>query len=418
MSETPNVSVVVVSRGRPDSLTLCLTGLMRLFYPSYEIVVVADADGLAAIKKLGVEREIKTVAFDEPNISVARNLGIAQAAGEIVAFIDDDAVPEPAWLTHLVQGFEWPEAAAAGGYVRGRNGISFQWKARSVDHTGHAQPLAIDGTTPVLLTPADGRAIKTEGTNMAIRRDLLADMGGFDPNYRFYLDETDLNFRLAIAGHDTAIVPLAEVHHAYASSPRRAKHRAPLDLFEVGASTAVFLGKFCPAQEHEFVFDQLRAAQRKALMGYMVDGRIEPRDLRRLMARLDAGIAEGLQRDHVAMPAIARAPHWFLPFDSRATGEQITIAGRFVFRRRHRAEARRAAKAGKTVSLFLFSRTALAHKVRYCDQGVWEQRGGLWGRSDREHPLFRFVGFAKRVKSEQERIVTQRSAPDKSRQTA
>ena len=45
------------------------------------------------------------IAFDEANISVARNLGIMAAASEIVGFIDDDAVPEPTWLTRLTAPF-------------------------------------------------------------------------------------------------------------------------------------------------------------------------------------------------------------------------------------------------------------------------------------------------------------------------
>ncbi|WP_088622887.1 glycosyltransferase family 2 protein [Oceanicola sp. 22II-s10i] len=411
MTGAPTVSVIVVSRGRPVSLTLCLTGLARLYYPAYEIIVVADRTGLAAVRAAGFAEEIKTVGCDEPNISAARNLGIAEAAGEIVAFIDDDAVPEPAWLDHLVQGFRFPEAAAAGGYVLGRNGISFQWKARSVDHTGLAQPLDVPGDAPVLLTPADGRAIKTEGTNMAVRRDVLAEMGGFDPAYRFYLDETDLNLRLARAGHATAIVPLALVHHAYAESDRRTRTRAPLDLFEIGASTAVFLRRHCPEEEHARIFQRLREGRRRALIGYMVDGRIEPRDVARLMRRLDEGIADGIARPVSQMPPIARAQHWFLPFESRASGETKVIGGRLVRARRHRQKARQAAEQGHTVSLFLLSRTALAHRVRFTRDGVWEQIGGLWGRSGRDKGRVRLTTFARRINDEAFRVALSRNLP-------
>ncbi|MGR3373939.1 MAG: glycosyltransferase family 2 protein [Pseudooceanicola nanhaiensis] len=410
MSEALPVSVVVVSRARPEHLKLCLSGLSRLLYPNYEIIVVADAAGLEAVREAGLADEIKTVACEEANISAARNVGIAAAAGEVVAFIDDDAVPEPAWLHHLARAFRWPETTAAGGYVRGPNGLAFQARSRSADGCAREVPLDIEGEKPVLLSPTEGRAIKTEGTNMAVRRSVLAGMGGFDPAYRFYLDETDLNLRLARAGHATAIVPLAEVHHASAASDRRSATRAPSDLFEVGASSVVFLKKHCPEAAQAGVLKDMRAAHRRSLLEHMVAGRCEPRDVRRQLARFDAGVAEGRARPASRMPPIPHAQRWFLPFRSRATGEARVIAGRLVFARRHRAAARAAAATGLTVSLFLFSRTVFAHRVRFTEDGYWEQRGGLWGRSERSQNRLRTTYFRRRLEEECERTSPRRCA--------
>ena len=211
MTHAPPVSVVVVSRDRPDALRRCVTGLGQLRYPDFEIVVVADAAGLAAVKKLPIASHLKTVRFDLANISEARNLGISHAAGDIVTFIDDDAVPEPSWLRYLIAPFERPQVAAAGGFVRGRNGISYQWEGRSVDVTGATEPLQLTRDRVTVLAPKGARATKTEGTNMAVRRDVLLELDGFDPGFAFFLDETDLNLRLARAGLATALVPMAEV---------------------------------------------------------------------------------------------------------------------------------------------------------------------------------------------------------------
>ena len=96
MSQVP-VSVVVVSRDRPMALRRCLAGLAQLQYDPFEIVVVADAQGCAAVAGSDMATHIKIVPFEQPNISEARNLGISHSAGDIIAFIDDDAVPEPSW---------------------------------------------------------------------------------------------------------------------------------------------------------------------------------------------------------------------------------------------------------------------------------------------------------------------------------
>src|SRR5210317_506356 len=70
----PTTSVIVVSWQRPDALVLCLQSLVRQrLAPPYEIVVVADAAGLAAVASLPDAAQMKLVACDRPNISAARN---------------------------------------------------------------------------------------------------------------------------------------------------------------------------------------------------------------------------------------------------------------------------------------------------------------------------------------------------------
>jgi len=109
------VSVVIVSRERPLALRRCLTGVSQLQFAPFEIVVVADPVGLEAAQKLPFANDLKLVPFDEANISAARNLGLTHAAGEIVAFIDDDAVPKSTWLRHLTAPVACVEVAAMGG---------------------------------------------------------------------------------------------------------------------------------------------------------------------------------------------------------------------------------------------------------------------------------------------------------------
>lgn len=283
MTGALTVSVVIVSRDRPEALRRCLLGLSQQFFHPFEVVVVADPAGMEAVANLPPAEAAKRVPFDEPNISAARNLGIAAAAGEIVAFIDDDAVPEPTWLQYLTAPFARPEVDAAGGFVRGRNGISWQSRASWVDRAGQPHPLDVPQEAVALLPGSPQRAIKTEGTNMAFRRAWLAENGGFDPRYRFFLDETDVNMRLAATGAMTALVPLAQVHHGFAASARRTADRVPRDLTEIGASWAIFLSRYCPEPDRDEAWAEARAKERRRLLQHMVDGSLEPGDVKRLL---------------------------------------------------------------------------------------------------------------------------------------
>lgn len=401
------VSVVVVSRGRPDALKRCLLGLSQVQYTPFEIVVVADPAGLAAARSMAFHKDLKLVPYDVANISAARNLGLIQSAGEIVAFIDDDAVPEPQWLFHLTAPAGQSDVAAMGGFVRGRNGISFQYRARSLDALGIAHPLEVHDSRATVLHPPNGRAIKTEGTNMALRRSVLIDLGGFDPAFHYFLDETDLNMRLAKAGHATAIVPLAEVHHGFAANAMRTQTRVPTDLFDIGASWAVFQRKHIADSAHKEHWAGLRTSERQRLLRHMHSGALEPRDVRRLMGRLDAGFEEGRARPfgQSTLPAHPTTP--FLPFPSEPR-KAVYLSTRPVRLKQDLAAAAERVKQGEIVSLLCLSPSALYHHLAFTTEGVWLQKGGIWGRSKRTGRLIQPITRKRRIEKERARITLQR----------
>lgn len=401
------VSIVVVSRGRPQSLARTLTGISQLQYWNFEVVVVADPDGIKSAQALPFADDLKLVSFNEPNISAARNLGLCHAAGEVIAYIDDDAVPEPMWLRYLVAPAARSEVAAMGGYVRGRNGISFQWKAASLDAFGVSHPLALDAQQATVMTPPKGRGIKTEGTNMAFRRDVLIDLGGFDQAFHYFLDETDLNMRLGKAGHSTAIVPMAEVHHGYAENRMRTSARVPTDLFDIGASWAVFQRKHVPQAERPAQWGALRSAQRLRLLKLLQSGQLEPIGVRSLMKRLDRGYAEGLGRKTATadLPKHALGP--FRRFPS-APRQSKMIISRPMRAKDDRKRALDEVALGHIVTLLVLSPTAFFHQLTFQDEGLWVQKGGLFGKVERSDRLFSIKTRKKKAQLERTRIASQR----------
>lgn len=372
------VSVIIVSYGRPGALCVALTGVGQLDYPNFEIVVVADVAGIAAVQAHALADQIKIVPFDTPNISAARNAGVAVAASKVIAFIDDDAVPEISWLTHLTAPFTDPSVSAAGGYVLGRNGISFQWMSRTVGPDAQTKALQLDSDAPQVFTGTPQCAIKTEGTNMAVRRDVIVALGGFDEAFEFYLDETDLNMRLGQGGHKTAIVPLARVHHGYAASGRRRPDRVPIDLTQIGTSLAVYLRK------HGGPMDALNAErdmQRKRLLTHMVAGRLLPSDVGSILAGFDRGCDLGMLREFGDAQAGA-APLLFRKFAQLERPLRFVV-GRIWEKKQMSAKAARLVKTGERVVVIALSPTAFFHRVRFVEAGYWLWTGGQFGKADR-----------------------------------
>ncbi|WP_298679298.1 glycosyltransferase [uncultured Lentibacter sp.] len=397
----PSVSVVVVSQGRPESLLWCLTALAGQVYAAFEVVVVADPLACARVAQSRFAGRVKLVSFEPPNIAAARNRGVAVAAGEVIAFVDDDAAAEPLWLHRLVEGFALSGVKAVGGYVRGRNGISYQWRARQVEAAGWASPLVAEGAAPFVPEVAAGCAVKTEGTNMAVRRDVLVALGGFDEAFHFYLDETELNLRLAAARHKTALCPMAEVHHAYRASPRRKDDRTVRDLFDVGASTVVLQRK--TGQPVARAMARMRAEQTARLAAQRRRGLMDTAGEQQVLQSLEAGFCAGVERPFGCYPAGLETPEAFLPFapDRR---ENVTLAGRWRNRAALRRRAGELAAQGRNVSLYLFSFDTRFHHLRFDMAGYWEQAGGQFGKAVRSAPLVQLTSFDRRLKAEQDRV--------------
>ncbi|MGB0799885.1 MAG: glycosyltransferase family 2 protein, partial [Planktomarina sp.] len=267
-ASVPTISVIVVSQGRPDALALCLLSLsQQLDAPDFEVIVVGDDDA----HKASLQYPAITFVLDEtPNISILRNVGINHASGDVLAFIDDDAVAGPFWLQQLFNAFDGDQISCVGGHVFGPDGVTLQWPDRIIHTDGSCTSFEPDDPKCVY-APKD-RALKLEGTNMAFRRSVFEVVGLFDPSFAFYLDETDLCWRSYQAGLKSRINPAAWVVHGYEKGPRRNAERIPKSLYALGFSLAVFLRKHKPADCHLAIFDEFRAEQRVRVLRWMVRG--------------------------------------------------------------------------------------------------------------------------------------------------
>ncbi len=409
MTKAPTVSVVIVSRNRPDDLRRLLVSLRFLDYDDFEVILVSDIDPAVAFPQVWHVQNIRFVFCDEANISVARNLGMAHAAGDIVAFCDDDAVPEPSWLRHLCAVFSDPKIAAAGGYVIGRNGISFQWRGRFFDRLGQHYDLDLPDDTPRAFQGDDDIGIKTEGTNCAFRRDVVMALGGFDPAYHYYLDETDLNFRLGKAGWKTAIVPLAQVHHGYAANSLRDDNRVPKSLFEIGASTAYFLRQYNGLEVADKAENEFISGQYNRLIEFLLKGALPPDGITPLMDSLRSGLKAGAARRHQVAPLVSTQRQFQSFRNGAALSGPIHVAGPWWAGDKMHRFAAKTAQKGRSVTVFRLSRTALFHRHRFLVEGYWLQTGGIFGRSDRAGPVVRLTTSRRRVTQEAARLARVRS---------
>ncbi|WP_176787277.1 glycosyltransferase [Sphingomonas sp. NFR15] len=230
------VSIVIATAGRAVSLDRTLLSLRQLRHPLFEAIVVlgpSPDDSKEIVARHG--DFVRLAMIDRLNLSAARNIGLSMARGDIVAFIDDDAIPEPDWLDLLLTGYKDPNVAQVGGFIRDNRGVDFQAKYLVVDRFGDS--VDYEGPPQDL---GDDLFLALTGTNFSARRKRLLEIGGFDEEYAYFLDETDVTVRLHDRGWGSAIVPEAEIHHKYEASHMRTATRVPRTMYPTARSKAYF----------------------------------------------------------------------------------------------------------------------------------------------------------------------------------
>ena len=401
MTARPRLSVVVASDGRPGALRRCLLALAQSGGEAIEVIAVADKAGLEAVAGLPFGARVKSVLQAVPNLSAARNSGILRASGDLVAFLDDDAVVEPTWAAAVCDAFETePDLAAATGPVLGRDGIRLQAGPLGIDEQGREAPLpqGVPASAPPVLT--------LHGTNMVVRRDPLLSVGGFDPAFRFHLEAADLSLRLAASGRRLGWIPGDLVHHAAAASARRRHDGVPLGLHDVGASTAAFLRKHAPGAMADALL-RLAEDQRSRLFRLARKRKLGPGDIERLMADLRAGVEAGRHRQ-IGTPPLENHDAQFLPLQDRAVEGDFVLADWWFRGRALREKAARLTRGGARVTLVLLDPTARAHQAVFTDGGWWEQHGGLFGRSAPDGPRLQPWRLSSRIEAEVARLTPAR----------
>lgn len=111
LDHDPLVSVVIACPNRSWMLDECLAALAKQTYRNFEVIVLPDEELKCEVE----ERSVRFIATGKVRPAEKRNLGIKEAKGEIVAFIDDDAYPDAHWLEYAVKYFGEPSIGAVGG---------------------------------------------------------------------------------------------------------------------------------------------------------------------------------------------------------------------------------------------------------------------------------------------------------------
>ena len=205
----PRISVIVCTyNGSHKWLAECFRHLKKIDYPNYEVIVVDDG---STDRFTDCARDYGFRLIRTPNLGLgnARNTGLSAATGEIVAYIDDDAYPDPDWLKYLATIFLHSDFVGVGGPNLPPYGDG--WVAECVANSP-------GGPIHVMLT--DRQAEHIPGCNMAYRKSALLEIGGFDERFRVAGDDVDVCWSLQKRNWKLGFSPAAVVWHHRRNSVR------------------------------------------------------------------------------------------------------------------------------------------------------------------------------------------------------
>lgn len=235
LTEPPTVSVVICTRNRPDSVRSTLQSILACRYPPecFEAIVVdnaSEADASADLLETEFDSPVpvRVLREPEPGLSNARNRGLQGATGEIVVFADDDVDVDRDWLTILTRPFARDERVGATSGMTLPRSLETpveRWTEGFGGRLRRPETRVFDLQNPPQDQPLFPFAVGElgAGRNMAFRREVLTQLGGFDPALgpgtpAHDGDDIEALLRVLLSGRQVVHDPAAIVWHAH---PRR-----------------------------------------------------------------------------------------------------------------------------------------------------------------------------------------------------
>ncbi|MDQ6614887.1 MAG: glycosyltransferase [Actinomycetota bacterium] len=250
-------SVIVATRNRPETLLACLSSLSALEHPPFEIIVVDNAPSSDATREVveafrradrpaPVARYLRT---ERPGLAAAHNTGLGVARGDIVAFTDDDVLVDPYWLAELGAGFDIaPDVGCVTGLILPAE-LDTVAQVRAEQRWGFGKGFVRRVYDLGPHRPSDQLFPYTAGSfgsgaNMAFRREVLENVGGFDPVMGTGTparggDDLLAFFTIITQGWKLVYEPAAIVHHRNHRTVAALRRQA----FGYGAGLTAFLAR-------------------------------------------------------------------------------------------------------------------------------------------------------------------------------
>ncbi len=217
INNVPLVSVVVLNYNGQRYVSECIKSLLNTDYANFKIIFVDNASTDDSVRIANRFDRIDVVRTSENCGTLARNIGASMAKGEYIAFLDVDTRVHKDWLEEAVKTMDKaPNVGAIQALIFFMNDEDVWCDAGFIDCYGRSftkcDKAAHDNAYEILY-PTSAAVV--------VRKKALDLIGGFDPDFFVYYEDTDLGWRLRKCGYKILLAPTSIVHHAVHGSTRQ-----------------------------------------------------------------------------------------------------------------------------------------------------------------------------------------------------
>ena len=245
----PEASVVILNWNRGELTREAILSVLNQRGVELEVIVVDNGSSDGSREKLKAEFAGRIRLIENPanlGFSPAHNQAFKAASGDWIALLNNDAAADPAWLKNSLAR---AKSAPRVGMVVPRIlryldreqldgiGVGF-WRdgLSRACHRGELDSARLDGERPILASGCAG----------LLSLKMLEQLGGYDPGFFAYSEDTDLGIRAFLSGWECVFEPRAVVYHRYSQTSAQAGGYSPLKLYLVERNRFRILVRYYP----------------------------------------------------------------------------------------------------------------------------------------------------------------------------
>lgn len=236
MRKSKTVSIIIPTKNNQDTVRELLVSLINQSIKPDELIVVdSSTDDTPGIV---LEFPVKLIRTPAEGANSARNVGVKNSTGDIVAFIDGDCKADKDWLKYILQGFENENIACEGGSVKTSNLDNFFGLYGELSWI----PLMPQYENNYIINKENFLKRKPISANMAVAKEIFTRIGYFDEKYKGGYEEFDYEYRIVESGFNILCLKGAIVEHKH----RETFSSLLIQYYRYGLGS----GRFCRRYPH------------------------------------------------------------------------------------------------------------------------------------------------------------------------